>query len=237
MKIRFTLALLSMSATLPVLAGNLNTMGNLNQREFRSLAEDAVAAYSYRGVTPATPLGLLGFDVGVGLSYTDAKHDDLWKRANDGKILNSILIPRLHLHKGLPMGLDLGVSLGKVIDADTNLIGAEARYALVEGGLATPAVGLRLSASTTQGNNSLKFRSAGAELLISKTLTLFTPYVGIGYVWSKTDTNAHNLTSEKVNKAKLLMGGNLNLGLLNIAAEADTVGDIPSASVKLGWRF
>jgi hypothetical protein len=91
---------------LPALASaeSLGSIGSLSQDQFVSLARNLSAATHYRSIAPAEALGTLGLDVGVELSSTET-NSDLFDLASDGSCGSTeMLVPRLHVHKGLPSG-------------------------------------------------------------------------------------------------------------------------------------
>ena len=69
-------------------------------------------------------------------------------------------------------------------------------------------------------------------------MTIFTPYAGLGRVWTaSTPVNVPLLKEEKFGQSKYFVGGNFNLGVINIAVEGDKTGDATSYGLKFGWRF
>lgn len=219
-------------------ADPFDTLDALDQGEFRSLAENLAAGMHYKGITPAEPLGTLGFDVGLEISSTEID-ESLFDRASDGDFgAGSLLLPRLHAHKGLPFGLDIGAFVGAVPSSDMTLAGAELRMALLEGGVATPAVSVRGSYSRLMRIDELDLNNAALELTVSKGILMLTPYAGVGFVHSKaTPRGTATLDEESFDQTKLYVGLNVNLFPLNLTAEADRTGDHSSISAKLGVRF
>ena len=219
-------------------ATNIDQLNQLIQSDFRDLSEDFGAALSYKGVTPATSLGITGFDIGIEASATKLQHRDAWNRASSGTTSDSVLIPKLHLHKGLPAGFDLGAFYTSVPNSNIKLWGGEVRYAILEGGVAEPALGLRGTYSKLSGVSQLDFHTTGLELLISKGLAFFTPYAGVGRVWTSSEpVGVSNIKKEEFSLGKYFVGGNMNLGLANLAFEADRTGAATSYGAKFGFRF
>ena len=215
----------------------LDTVEVLDQSQFDELAESLGAASHYKSIAPPETLGILGFDVGIELSSTDI-NGDLFDLASDGDFAGSeLLIPRLHAHKGLPFGIDLGASLGVVQDSDGQVFGAELRYAIVDGGVVTPAVGVRVSHSLVQGIDDFDFNSTGIELAISKGFLFVTPYAGVGFVRSSADPqNIAALSASTVEQRKLVVGAVINFGLA-LTLEVDLTEDYRTYSAKAGVRF
>lgn len=236
-KVLYTLPLLSLFAS-PVMADDLDTLNNLGQAEFRSLSEDLAAAVSYKAVSPAEPLGITGIDVGVEVTSTSLENTEAFDAACDGCGTDTLVIPKLHLHKGLPASLDVGLMLGSVPGSNIRLSGVELRYAILDGGVATPALAVRASLSRLDGVDQLEMESRGLELTVSKGFTMLTPYAGIGRNWIDSNPEAGtSLTDEEFTQDKIFAGVNLNMGLVNLAFEGDRSGDANSYSAKLGFRF
>lgn len=224
---------------LPVMvsAESLGTIGSLSQDQFVSFARNLSAATHYKSISPAEALGTLGLDVGVELSSTETD-SELFDLASDGSFGTSeLLVPRLHAHKGLPFGLDIGASLSAVPDTDVSIIGGELRYALIDGGALTPAVAVRASYSQIQGITDFDLDSSALELTVSKGFLLLTPYAGAGVVRSVADPHGFaNLDRETIEQKKIYVGLTLNLGFA-LTLEVDRTGDFRTYSAKAGIRF
>ena len=230
---RFGLALVA-AAALPAQGADFGDVAALAQGEFGLLSRDLGAAFAYKGVTPATSLGTLGFDVGVEVTETRMEHSSIFARAGAGG-QSRLLVPKLHVHKGLPLGFDVGAFVAAVPDVDATLYGADVRYALVDDGLAAPAVGLRLSGTKASGLGPLEVTTAALDLTISKRFTLLTPYAGGGVV--RVQSSAAGLADERFDRGRYFGGLNVNLVALNLAFEAEKMGGNLSLSAKVGWRF
>ncbi len=220
-----------------VQASSFNSLDLLSQSEFAQLTEIVGAATHYKGVTSSEPLGTIGFDVGVSLSYTEID-TALFEKASNGEVdAAGFIIPRVTVHKGLPFGIDLGVSASAIPDTDIAIVGGEIRYALMDGGVATPAIGWRVSYSAISGVDEMDVKNISTDIAISKGLVMFTPYAGIGFVRTiATPNDSNDLMEETIDQEKLFAGVNINLGL-NITLEADKTGENTSYSAKVGIRF
>jgi hypothetical protein len=207
-----------------------------SQTAFRALSEDLGSAFSYRGQTPAEPLGLLGFDIGVAATSTKLANTSKYANALEGK--STVVVPTLRAHKGLPFGIDVGVAYAAVPDSNVKYVGGELRYAILEGSTVTPALALRGSVSQLKGVDQLDFDTKGVDLSISKGFLMATPYAGIGKVWVNSDPKQGlGLTAEEFSQNKYFVGLGFNMMLVNLNIEADKTGDATSYSAKLGIRF
>ncbi len=215
----------------------------LNQEQFRLLSEDFGSALSYKPVTPATPLGIIGFDIGLVATVTDiSKSGSVLKTATgDALDITKMVVPKLHAAKGLPFGLDVAMSMATVPDTNIKLMGGELRYAIIRGGLAIPAIAIRGAMTRMTGVEELTFETKSLDISISKGFLSFTPYVGVGKVWVDSKANVTGMggvaLSESFTQPKVFIGANLNLILINYALEADQTGGANSLSFKVGFRF
>lgn len=224
-------------------AADFTALGALTPAQFQALSEDFGAALSYKSLQPAEPLGITGFDVSIEATSTDiSKSGAALKAATGGALdVTTIIIPKLHVSKGLPFGLDVSASMASVPTTNIKLVGAELRYALLKGGIALPAIALRGSISSMTGVDELSFNTKSLDLSISKGFLMFTPYVGVGTVWVNSTpnltTNPNGLAAQSFNLTKTFIGLNVNMGLMNFALEGDKTGDANSASLKFGFRW
>lgn len=219
-------------------ADNIDNLGALSQSDFRLLSEDLGASLSYKPLIPAESTGVLGFDLGVEVTATRLANPEVLDRAVSGDAPGTLVVPKLHLHKGLPFGVDVGASYAQVPGSNIKLVGAEVRYAILKGGVATPALGLRASYSALRGVDQMDLNTTGIDLSVSKGFAFVTPYAGVGVVRvTGTPHNVPGLSRTRFSENKAFVGANINFALLNIAIEADRTGDATSYGAKLGWRF
>jgi hypothetical protein len=217
-------------------AADFSAIGSLTQDEFRRLSQDLGAAISYKGVTPATPLGLIGFDVGIEVTDTKLESSDLFSRAGAGSH-SSLVIPKVHVYVGLPARFDIGAFVGGASQVGASVFGADLRYALLDDGIATPAVALRLSGTKAAGLGELSISTIGFDAMVSKKFTLLTPYLGAGSVRVQSRANNTGLDEVTFNKGRVFGGLNVNMIGVNLALEAEKMGGNTSLSAKLGLRF
>ncbi|MEE9336349.1 MAG: hypothetical protein V3U65_19850 [Granulosicoccaceae bacterium] len=233
---RFSLCVL-LCFSITANAATFSTLDALNRSQFRDLSKNLTAATHYKGIAPAEPLGVLGFDVGLSISATEL-NSELFDLADAADFdLSSLPLPRLSLQKGLPGGIDIGASITAAPSTDIKVLGAEIRYAILKGNIALPTISVRASYSTVQGVDELEIDSTAAELSISKGFINLMPYAGVGVVRSNSDPVASSeLEKESYTQKKAYLGLNINLGF-NLAFEADRTGPYTTYSAKAGFRF
>ncbi|MFZ3072664.1 MAG: DUF6588 family protein [Thermodesulfobacteriota bacterium] len=208
------------------------------QQNFKDLSKEIGFGLSYFPMAPAEPLGILGFDIGVEVTALDINEDKpYWKQMGD--FPGMLPIPRLHLQKGLPFGIDVGAIYSSIPSTNISLWGGEVKWAFLKGSIATPAVALRGTYTKLNGVNNLDLNTMGYDISISKGFTILTPYAGVGQV--KIDSDPKNiplnpLTKESITETKYFAGLRVSLGLINMVAEADFA-EVPAYSLKLGVGF
>lgn len=219
----------------PVFAADINNLsGFTTQGAFKDFADDLGAALSYKPITPTAPLGVTGFDIGVEATSTKIRNLDVATNSSS----TNLVAPKLHVYKGLPLGFDIGAFYSAVPTTNIKFYGGELRYAILEGGVAQPAVGIRGAMTKLSGVNQLDLNTKSLDVSISKGFAMFTPYAGLGTVWvDSTPNGVAGLTNVSDRENKIFVGGNLNFGVANVALEYDKTGSAPSYSAKLGFRF
>jgi hypothetical protein len=187
----------------------------------------------------AAPLGLVGFEVYVDATYDDAFDEEpFFAGAVDGTLPGGVLsVARVGVRKGLPGGIDLGVAYGEALGGDLRLLSGEVQVALLEGGVVSPALGLRLTGTQTESGKSYDLDQYGAEVLVSKTLAVLTPFAGAGVVYSRgrLDGTSGRL-SESDTQPVFYAGLTLNLLLPKITAEVEHA-DRTQVAVRVGFGF
>ena len=215
---------------------DFDIVANPDQADFRSVVEDLGAALNSKSLSPAEPGGITGFAIGAYASYVPTDDAAAWGRLI-GESVDEVGVIGLIAQKGLPFGIDLGASYMSVPSSDLRLFSAEVRYALLEGSIATPALGLRASYSKLSGLDELDYDSYGIDASISKGFGPLTPYAGVGYVWSAFEADpVFGLDDEDVDEARLFIGLRLS-ALIGITPEYERVGDRNSFNLRFGIAF
>ncbi len=226
-------------AASPALAQQIDQLQNLNlQGEFRLLSEDLGAALSYHAQIPTEPLGVTGFDIGIGVTAAKLKNVALLQRVTSDNADATLYVPTLRVHKGLPAGFDIGLQYASISGSNIKYTGGELRYAILKGGVASPALGVRGSFTKLSGVDQLAMSTRGIDLSISKGFAFFTPYAGLGRVWVESDPHGTaGLRKEEFSLSKAFVGVGMNFAVINFNLEADKTGEVSSYSVKMGLRF
>lgn len=209
------------------------------QQDFRDLSKEIGFGLSYFPMAPAEPLGITGFDIGVEVTAVDIREDKpYWKKMGD--FPGMLPVPRLHVQKGIPFGIDLGAIYSAIPNSNISLWGGEVKWAFLKGGITMPAMAVRGTYTKLDGVNNLNLNTLGYDVSISKGFAMLTPYAGIGQV--KITSEAKNLPAaitlekETITETKYFGGLKVGMGLFNLVAEADFA-EVPAYSLKLGVGF
>ncbi|HYH45372.1 MAG TPA: hypothetical protein VEG34_06755 [Thermoanaerobaculia bacterium] len=192
------------------------------------------SAYAYPRHSAAA-LGLTGFEVYVEASYDEEFDDEPFAATvlDDDLTGGFLSVGRVGARKGLPGGIDLGLSYGRALGGDISLISGEIQYAFFKGGPLTPALSLRVTGTRTTGSGNYDLDQYGAELLLSKGFTLLTPYIGVGAVYSEGRVGD---LQEDDTEFVAYAGLTLNLLLPKITVEVEQ-GEVVQGAVRLGFGF
>jgi len=239
MKRAITAAALALSTSF-VQADDLNLIGSLSQSQFNGLSEDLTAAFSYKAGAPAESLGILGFDAGLALSSTKLENTSAWTAAmSTGDTIDTLVVPKLYLQKGLPLDFDIGAYYLSVPDTNLEAWGGELKYAFISGNVALPAVAARVAVTSLTALDQLELKSRSFDVSISKSILFVTPYAGIGRVWADSKPLAAGAiaTSVDISETRTFVGVSIAPAFFNLALEGDSVGGITSYNLKLGMSF
>lgn len=239
-KILLFAALALLTAAGNSMAWDIHIPAGYGQGEFKELTKEFGSAIAYRNLAPAEPLGVTGFDVAVQGSFVSIdKEAAQWKNATGNSAPSYIAYPTARVRKGLPLGIDVGAMYSYVPNSDIQLFGAEISKAILEGGMASPALGIRGSYTRLIGIDNLTLQTAAIDASISKGFVFITPYVGGGMIWinGKYDGSAVTLKSEKMWQPRGFVGVKISpLPFIGFTVEAEYAAR-PIYSAKVGISF
>ena len=234
-----TLVLTLVVFSRPAAAGKLDIElpSILAQSVFEDFSKEIGLAISYLPLAPAEPLGIFGFDIGIEATAINID-EGLWDSVLLDDVPGTIILPRIHLQKGLPFGFDIGASYTKLPSSNIKVIGGELKWAIISGNATQPAVAIRGSYTTLSGVDDLDLETMGADISISKGFLFVTPYAGYGQVWISSEEKDPilNLQKAEINVAKPFVGAKISLALINFVFQAD-FGDLPMYTARLNVGF
>jgi len=237
----FVLVGIMLAASMPTRAADSDIAlpSGLGQTAFNTLVEELGTAVAYNSVAPAEAMGITGFDAGVivgGVELDSAVWDQV---VSDGSAPSSLIVPKLIVRKGLPFGVDLGVSYTSVPDSNVSILGGEIRKALLEGSTVMPAVSLSLHASSLDGVDDLDVSTYGVDVGISKGFAMLTPYASIGQIWTEGSENTTLLTLQDYDESTTRGSVGVKIGfmpMMSLTLQAD-MAETNSYNMKLSLGF
>lgn len=221
-------------------AGDFGIQSGMTQSQFSSLVKEMGQIVTPTPNSPAEPLKTIGFDVALETAVIDiADGEDYWKNAWDDNDPSSVVsVYRVHIQKGFPFGLDLGLSITKGVNIDFTAITGEVKYAILEGTAVTPALSVKGSYTKVTGLDDMSLQTASAGAYISKGILMLTPYAGVEGIYAMaSDDSGNHLDDEKVGAVRGLAGLQFSpFPLLVINAEV-AKGTAMEYGLKAGLRF
>lgn len=217
-------------------ADDLDQIASMLQPEFDGLSQDLAAAFSYKAGAPAESLGIIGFDAGISFTSTKLENTAAWAAAGDS--IDTLVVPKLYVQKGLPFDVDVGAYYFTVPGSNLEAWGGEIKYAVISGNVALPAVAVRGAFTTLTAPDQLELKTRSFDVSVSKSILFVTPYAGVGQVWADSKALATTaLSSVDISESKTFVGVSIAPGIFNLALERDSVGGIASYNLKLGLAF
>jgi hypothetical protein len=154
---------------------------------FRAMARTLGAVITSANLMPPETLGHAGFALNTELSTVLASSEYLPTDRNFGS--NPLLVPSIHVRKGLPFSTELGARLGWIDRSGMFMATGEVKAAVIEGfnWVYIPDVGVRLHATRLFGQRYFDLTAAGLDIGVSKQFAVggmvtFTPYAGLDFV-------------------------------------------------------
>jgi len=218
-------------------SGTLQLSG-MTQKEFEELSQEVGLAVSYLPLSPAEPLGLLGFDAGVETTWVNIREKrSFWQKAIHNPP-SGLLIPKIHIQKGLPFGIDVGAVYSKIQQLDTTMLGGEIKWAVLPGNALLPAVALRGSYTRLSHEGDAQIDTFGADLTASKGFTFITPYAGFGSLWVRSrPQGGSSLKASEDQQWKAYAGVKITFVVVNLVTEIHYADPFPLYTTRLNVAF
>jgi hypothetical protein len=177
--------------------GNPNTKSATFDPEangnFRAFARTFAAVLTSANLMPPETLGHAGFSVNGELGTISLPSSVLLPTERPQTA--SLLLPSVHVRKGLPFSLELGTRIGWVDRSRMFAATGELKWAVNEGFTWLPDIGVRAHVTRLLGNRDFDLTAAGLDMGVGKQFPLggmvtLTPYGGLDLigVMATTDT-------------------------------------------------
>ncbi|MHA7633313.1 hypothetical protein [Corallococcus sp. M7] len=150
--------------------------------DFRAFARTFGAVMTSANLMPPRTTGHSGFAFNAELSVVSLP-DDV-QLPTEAEQPGSVLVPSLHVRKGLPFSLELGGRVGWIEKSSMVTATGELKWAVNEGFTYLPDVGLRLHVTKLFGAHNLDLTTTGLDIGVGKQFPLggmvtLTPYGGL----------------------------------------------------------
>ena len=236
----YALAITTMMAVAPVQAGSNDiALGTIAQPVFNNLVEEFGQVIAYNPASPAETLGIIGFEVGLGVEAYELD-TTIWDQVvSDASAPSTIPVPKLSARKGLPMGIDVGLSYTTLPGSNIKIMGGEIRKSIIDGGMAMPAVSVIAHTSRLTGVDDISLDTYGVDVGISKGFVMLTPYAGVGQVWINGSSDATTVTLADHDASVTRSYAGVRIGfmpMLNLVLQAN-IADVNSYTGRLNLTF
>ncbi len=172
-------ASLGSPATLADFDGKVVVTGNAQSQErFERLVGELGLALTPIGGGPAFTTGVGGLDVSLSADvallharqmFNDGQLRSVWPtHSPSAGERTALVVPTLHVRKGLAFGFELGTSLGVAAGTSYGVAGGHVKWALLEGLHLVPDVAVQLFGNTGVGTAPLTLVTAGWEAGVSE---------------------------------------------------------------------
>ena len=218
---------------------------SLTQEAWHQFTREAGLVTYFRPLNSAKPLGVKNFEValldwGTKIDETDAAWNDTFVHPDSTHYLanGDLLFPGLMFRVGVTNQIDIGAYFTKNVPANYGFYGGQVQYNFVNDVEKNLAAAARFSFTALFGPEDLNHSVVGLDVLASKDISRFSPYVGVsGYLARAQETTTKvNLDDENVLGLQGMVGTSVNISRLRIGAEWNFA-DVAGYSFKLGYAF
>ncbi len=175
---------------------------------FRQFARRLAAAMTSVNLMPPETLGHSGFAVSAELSVVDFNPSQTAGANNSDQlptlqpISGPVLLPSLHIRKGLPWSFELGVRAAWFEKSRMGIGTVELKWALNEGFTYLPDIGVRGHVSKILNSRDFDVTAGGLDLGIGKQFAIggmvtLTPYVGWDLTFVGASTGSVDFNPER----------------------------------------
>ncbi len=162
-----------------------------DEATYAALVTDLTQAIRPGTAGPAATSGALGFELTYATGLTSVSDPGPWAAATGAeRDVSRLATSQLVVRTGLPIPMELGLSLGWLHDQDLWTPSLELRVALLEGAERAPDVGARLHIGGLLGHPDMDLLAVGTDLIIGKRFALggvlkLYPYAGYSFTFGR----------------------------------------------------
>ena len=218
----------------------------LTQKAWHQFTREAGLVVYFRPLNSAKPLGVKNLELSLlNWATTIDDADDAWNDTFvhpdsthwlfDG---NALQFPGLMFRVGVTDQIDIGTYFTQNIPANYGFYGGQVQYNFLNDSEKNLAAAARFNFTALFGPEDLNQSVWGLDVLASKDLSRFSPYVGVsGYLARAQETTTKvDLDDESVFGLQAMVGTSMNISVLRIGAEFN-LADVTGYSLKIGYPF
>ncbi len=217
---------------------------SLTQAQWKTYVKQVGAISASKSLAPAEPLGRMNFYVGVDYSRTPVdQRNPAWINTfthpdADCPLGDAIAIPTIRARMGVTDDIDIGASWITAPEANYGLVSGEVKYRFLRETKGLPAVSVRASVTFLTGVSDYDINVYGMDILASKKIAGFTPYVGLrgGLAIGTETTSKVNLERETLFLPQGYAGVSYSLWMVNLAAEYD-ISEVNTFAFGVGFNL
>jgi hypothetical protein len=217
---------------------------SLTQAQWKTFIQQTGPMLSYKSLASADPLGKMNFNIAIDQGNTPVdQHDLAWINTfthpdADCPLGDAVSYPALRARMGVTDNMDIGAYWTTAPRANYGMVGGELKYRFSQESGLLPAAAVRASVSILTGVSDFDFNEYSVELLASKKIAMFTPYVGFrGSLAVGTETTPKvNLDKESFFFAQGYAGVSCSIWMVSLAAEYN-VSRVNTFALAVGVNF
>jgi hypothetical protein len=217
---------------------------SLTQEAWHQFVSEVGLVSYFRPLASARPLGAGRIEFAILSSATriddaDAAWNDTFSHPDSTHYLfegDALMIPGLMLRVGATDRLDVGAYFTKNVKSNYGIAGAQVQYGLLNDTTRGLAAAGRVSYARVFGPADLTASVYGVDLVVSKDVSVFSPYVGVsGYLSRGHErTSKVDLADENVLGVQAMAGVAVSVSVLRLGAEVN-LARVPGYSFKVAF--
>jgi len=217
---------------------------SLSQSQWHKFVKEAGAILSFKSLASANTLGKMNFNIKIDNGYTPVdQHDLAWintfTHPDENCPLGDVIsFPTIRASMGITDNMDIGGYWTVAPGANYGAMGGEFKYEFLQESEKLPAAVTRASVSILTGVPDFNLNIYSVDLMASKKIAIFTPYIGIrmSMVIGTETTSKVDLDRESVSITQGYAGLVYSIWMIDLAAEYN-VSSVNTLAFAIGFNL
>jgi len=217
---------------------------SLTQGQWRTFVKQVGPISTFKSLASAEALGTMNFNIAIDAGYTPIdQHNPAWINTfthpgAECPLGDAVSFPALRAKMGISDNMDIGAYWTTAPGGNYGMVGGEFKYQFLQETEDLPAAAVRGSATILTGVPDFDINVYGVDLIASKKIAVFTPYVGLrgSMVVGRVTTSKVNLENESLFVAQGYAGVSGSLWIFSLAAEYN-VSQVNTLALAVGFNF